>query len=82
MSYGRFAYAPAIFRDQQSYLWGTGHCGGFYQKLLGRGKAKMQALVAATRKLLHARNGIFKNHLTYVRARLFASTVPPEAASA
>lgn len=33
----------------------------FYQHLLGRGKAKMQALVAVMRKLLHAIYGMFKH---------------------
>ena len=33
----------------------------FYEKLLARGKTKMQANVAVMRKLLHAIFGMFKN---------------------
>ena len=33
----------------------------FYQKLLGRGKTKMQANVAVMRKLLHAIYGMLKH---------------------
>lgn len=37
------------------------HVKAFYQKLLGRGKTKMQANVAVMRKLLHAIHGMLKH---------------------
>jgi hypothetical protein len=37
------------------------HLLAFYEHLLARGKTKMQALVAALRKLLHAIYGMFKH---------------------
>ena len=45
----------------------------FYQRLVARGKAKMQALVAIMRKLLHAIFGMFRSDQTYDGSRLFAS---------
>jgi len=47
------------------------HLGAFYQHLLGNGKAKMQALVAVMRKLLHAIFGMWKHHQAYDGAQLF-----------
>ena len=41
------------------------HLRGFYQQLVGRGKRKMQALLAVTRKLLHAIYGMFRNDRMY-----------------
>lgn len=42
----------------------------FYQRLLDRGKAKLQALVAVMRKLLHAAWGMFRNDQPYDGAKL------------
>ena len=47
------------------------YLGGFYQHLLGKGKFKMQALVAVMRKLLHAIHAMFKTHQPYDGSKLF-----------
>ena len=47
------------------------HLGSFYQHLLGKGKAKMQALVAVMRKLLHAIFGMWKHQQAYDGSKLF-----------
>jgi transposase len=66
----RALYMPALVAVRHDP-----HLGGFYQRLLARGKTKMQALVAVMRKLLHAIFGIFKHHQPYDGAQLFA--LPP-----
>ena len=43
----------------------------FYQRLLDRGKAKLQAIVAVMRKLLHGIYAMFRNNQSYDSARLF-----------
>ena len=48
------------------------HLRAFYEHLLARGKAKMQALVAVMRKLLHAIFGMFKHHQTFDGAKVYA----------
>jgi transposase len=48
------------------------HLGAYYQHLLDRGKAKMQALVATMRKLLHAIFGMFKHHQCYDGSKVFS----------
>lgn len=53
------------------------HLGAFYQHLLGKGKAKMQALVAVMRKLLHAIFGMWKHHQAYDGSKLFAFPAEP-----
>jgi len=63
----RALYMPALVASQHD-----AHLGAFYQRLLARGKTKMQALVAVMRKLLHAIFGIFKHHQPYDGAKLFA----------
>ena len=47
------------------------HLRAFYQHLLARGKLKMQALVAAMRKLLQALHAMFKTHQPYDGSKLF-----------
>jgi transposase len=47
------------------------HLRGFYEHLLARGKAKLQALVAVMRKLLHAIFGMFKHDLTFDGSKLY-----------
>jgi len=42
----------------------------FYQRLVARGKAKLQALVAVMRKLLHAAWGMFRHDQSYDGAKL------------
>jgi transposase len=62
----RALYMPALVAVQHDP-----HLGTFYQQLLARGKAKMQALVAVMRKLLHAIYGMFKHRQHYDGSRLF-----------
>jgi transposase len=50
---------------------------GFYELLIARGKAKMQALVAVMRKLLHAIFGIFRTGLPYDGSMLFPPLASP-----
>jgi transposase len=52
----RALFLPAIVAAQHDP-----HVKAFYQKLLGRGKSKMQANVAVMRKLLHAIHGMLKH---------------------
>lgn len=47
---------------------------GFYQRLLDHGKAKLQALVAVMRKLLHAAWGMFRSDQAYDGAKLCPQT--------
>lgn len=47
------------------------HLGAYYQRLLARGKVKMQALVAVMRKLLHAIYGMFKHRECYEGSKVF-----------
>ena len=44
----------------------------FYQRLLGRGKKPMQALVAVMRKLLHAIHGMFQHDADFDGTKFFA----------
>jgi len=62
----RALYMPALVAVQHDP-----HLRAFYQHLLARGKAKMQALVAVMRKLLHAIFGMFKHHQLYDGSKLF-----------
>jgi hypothetical protein len=43
----------------------------FYQKLIGRGKKPMQALVAVMRKLLHAIHGMFQHDANFDGTKFF-----------
>lgn len=52
----RALFLPALVAAQHEP-----HVAAFYQKLLGRGKTKMQANVAVMRKLLHAIYGMLKH---------------------
>jgi transposase len=47
------------------------HLKAFYEVLLSRHKAKLQALIAVARKLLHAIYGIFKSRTPYDGGKLF-----------
>ena len=69
----RALYMPALVASQHDP-----RLGGFYQRLLARGKTKMQALVAVMRKLLHAIFGIFKHLQPYDGAKLFPHPIPQE----
>ncbi len=57
------------------------HLRDFYQRLLAKGKAKLQAMVAVMRKLLHAIFGMFNHQTTYDGSKLFAvpTAATPEA---
>jgi transposase len=45
----------------------------FFESLLARNKARLQALIAVARKLLHAIFGIFRSGLKYEGTKLFPS---------
>lgn len=66
-------YMPALVASQHEP-----HLAAFYQKLLARGKAKLQALVALMRKLLHAIYGMFKHHQTFDGSKIHTLTPQPE----
>jgi len=52
------------------------HVRAFYEKLLQKGKKKLQAYVAIMRKLLHAIWGMFKTSTTFDGAILFPNLLP------
>ena len=52
------------------------HVRAFYEKLLQKGKKKLQAYAAIMRKLLHAIWGMFKNSTTFDGAILFPNLIP------
>jgi transposase len=58
-------YMPALVAVQHDPA-----LGGFYQRLVARGKSKLQALVAVMRKLLHAAWGMFHHDQPYDGAKL------------
>ena len=47
------------------------HLRAFYHALVARHKAKLQALIAAARKMLHAIFGMFRARTGYDGSRLF-----------
>ena len=67
----RVLYMPALVAIQHDP-----HIKAFYQNLVARHKAKMQALIAVARKLLHAIYGIFKSHHPYDGSKLFPTLIP------
>lgn len=52
------------------------HLKAFYHQLLNRHKARMQALIAVARKILHAVYGILKTNTPYNGAKLFPEITP------
>ena len=62
----RALYMPALVAVRHEP-----HLRAFYQHLLAQGKCKMQALVAAMRKLLHAVYGMLKHRQPYDGAKLY-----------
>lgn len=62
----RALYMPALVAAQHQP-----HLRAFYRRLLGRGKSKMQSLVAVMRKLLHAIHAMFKTHQPYDGSKLY-----------
>jgi transposase len=67
----RVLYMPALVAIQHDP-----HIKAFYHQLVARHKAKMQALIAVARKLLHAIYGIFKSHQPYDGHKLFPNLCP------
>jgi len=59
-------------RERKSRSVGGRTLRAFYQRLLARGKTKMQALVAVMRKLLHAIFGMFKHNQTFDGHKVYA----------
>jgi transposase len=62
----RALYMPALVAARHDPCLTT-----FYQTLLARQKAKMQALIAVARKLLHAIYGVLKTQTPYQGEKLF-----------
>jgi transposase len=52
------------------------HMKAFYETLLNRHKAKMQAIVAVARKLLHAIYGVLGTQTPYEGRKLFPALMP------
>jgi transposase len=67
----RALYMPALVAVQHDP-----HLKAFYELLQSRHKAKLQALVAVARKLLHAIYGIFRNLTPYDGRKLFPALIP------
>jgi transposase len=67
----RALYMPALVAVQRDP-----HLRAFYELLQSRHKAKMQALVAVARKLLHAIYGIFRSQTPYDGRKLFPALIP------
>jgi transposase len=67
----RVLYMPALVAARHDP-----HLAAFYQQLLLRHKAKMQALIAVARKLLHAIYGICKTLTPYDGSKLFPNLPP------
>jgi transposase len=67
----RALYMPALVAVQHDP-----HLKAFYQILQSRHKAKLQALIAVARKLLHAIYGIFRSQTLYDGRKLFPAIIP------
>jgi transposase len=67
----RALYMPALVAVQRDP-----HLKAFYELLQHRHKAKMQALVAVARKLLHAIYGVFRSQTPYDGNKLFPALSP------
>jgi transposase len=67
----RALYMPALVAARRDP-----HFTAFYQTLLARHKAKLQALTAVARKMLHAIYGIFKHQQPYNGSMLFPNLIP------
>jgi transposase len=62
----RALYMPALVASRCDP-----HAKAFFESLLARNKARLQALIAVARKLLHAIYGIFRSGLKYEGTKLF-----------
>ncbi len=67
----RALYMPALVAVQRD-----AHMKAFYELLQTRHKAKLQALIAVARKLLHAIYGIFRSLTPYDGHKLFPALIP------
>jgi transposase len=67
----RVLYMPALVAIQHDP-----HMKAFFQTLVARHKARMQALIAVARKLLHAIYGILKTKTPYNGHKLFPALLP------
>jgi len=67
----RALYMPALVASRRDP-----HLKAFYESLLARHKARLQALVAVARKLLHAIYGILHTQTPYDGAKLFPQLLP------
>jgi len=61
----RALYMPALVALRREP-----HLRAFYQRLLSRGKARLQAVVAVMRKLLHALFAMFRSNQSYEGSKL------------
>jgi transposase len=64
----RALYMPALVASRCDP-----HTKFFFERLLARNKARLQAFIAVARKLLHAIYGIFRSGMMYEGAKLFPS---------
>ena len=62
----RALYMPALVASRCDP-----HGKAFFESLLARNKARLQALIAVARKLLHAIYGMFRSGLKYEGTKLF-----------
>jgi transposase len=62
----RALYMPALVASRCDP-----HARAFFESLMARNKARLQALIAVARKLLHAIYGIFRSGLKYEGTKLF-----------
>ena len=67
----RALYMPALVAVQHDP-----HMKAFYELLQSRHKARLQALIAVARKLLHAIYGIFRSRTPYDGHKLFPALIP------
>ncbi len=69
-------YMPALVALQHEP-----HLRAFYQRLVSRGKARMQAVIAVMRKLLHGVFAMFRSNQSYDGAKLCGGSVVKVAAA-
>ena len=63
--YQSFCYRPLVATQHDPNIR------AFYQKLVDRGKTKMQAIVAVMRKLLHALHGMLRTDSDFVGEKFY-----------
>lgn len=68
---GNSQLRETLFMPAMTASWAEPHVKAFYEKLLQRGKSKMQALVAIMRKLLHSIHGMLKNQESFQGHKFF-----------